>query len=382
MIYKVGVRVFGKKRRKDSGISEEAEQEYTLAQGDASEDDEYYDEYYDDYDIGYYDEYDEEYEAYLRFRRRKVLKIIFALVAVIVVIAVAVQGAMGVVLCNFVLEPGNIAHSEKASKIIIAPLSNEAEKQWLAKNAEAVEIEGEEGHILKALRVDNYITAHSYVILCHPVTAGVSDMASYACHYYELGFNVVIPHMRGCGESDYDTLSMGVYDNEDILRWVNMIVSEDSEAQIFLHGLGIGGSAVLIASGDELPSNVKGVIADSSYADLEDLFKVNCEKLYDLPPFPAVKIGGVYLESLVGWSFEDGLVTEKVKNSRLPILLFHGGDDNIVPVSHSNDLYEALPVEGSDHVLISGAAHCQCLNKNPDKYWRNVDSFILSAIAI
>ncbi len=375
--------MFGRNRRKDYDVSAEAEQEYTLVKNDISEeDDEYYDDYYDDYDIGYYEEYDEEYEAYLRFRRRKVFKIILAVISVILVLSVAVQGAMGVVLCNFVLESGNLARSEKASEIIIAPLSNTVEKQWLEKNGTLVETDGEEGHILKALRVDNYITAHSYVVLCHPVTADASDMARFACHYYELGFNVVIPYMRGCGESDYDTLSMGVYDSKDILRWVNMIIAEDNEAQIFLHGLGIGGSAVLMASAEQMPSNVKGIIADSSYADLEDLFEVNCEKMYDLPSFPAVKIGGIYLKNFAGWSFADGNVTEKVKSSKVPILLFHGGDDNIVPVSHGNELYEALPVEGSDHVLISGAAHCQCLNKNPDKYWRNVDAFILSAIAI
>lgn len=371
--------MFRKNKRQNEELSAETEQEYISREGESAEE---YDEYYDDYDIGYYDEYDEEYAAYLRYRRRKAFKIILSVVAAVTVIAVMVQGVMGVVLCSFVLESGNLSRSEQAAEILIEPLSGEAKKQWLAGNSSAVEISGDEGHTLKALRLDNYTTAHSYVIICHPMTADVLDMASYAYHYYDLGFNVVLPHMRGCGESDYDSISMGIYDSMDILKWVDMIVAEDSNAQIFLHGVGMGGSAVLMASGEALPENVRGVIADSSYAQLKDLFKVNCEGLYGLPAFPAVEFGALYTEAVEDWSFDEGNVTEKVKNAKVPILLFHGGDDNIVPVSHSNELYEALPVEGSNHVLISGAAHCQCLNKNPDKYWRNVDEFVLDTIAI
>ena len=337
-------------------------------------------EYYDgEYDEEYEREY-QEYREYVRYKRRQITRILLKVVAVVVAVLVVVEGVIGIVLSGYITKGGKLAQSEKAEDIIIAPLTDEAHEQWITAKGEEISLENDDGSTLHALKLKNHATSHSYMIMCHPMTLTPADMASFAYHFFDLGFTVILPYMRGSENSGYNKNSMGLYDSKDILKWIDMIVEADNEAKIFLHGVGLGGSAVLMASDENLPENVKAIIADSSYSDVKELCRENMKELFGLPSFPAVEFGSLFVQATEGWSFKDVDVLGNAQNAKVPVLIIHGGDDKVVPVSQSNDLYEVLPVKGSDHVLISGAAHAQCLNKNPDKYWRNVDGFILNNI--
>ena len=202
----------------------------------------------------------------------------------------------------------------------------------------------------------------------------------YAYHFYDLGFNVILPDARGYGESEYKKLNMGWLDRHDVLLWAEEIVKTDSKANIFLFGVGMGGSTVLMASSLELPDNVKGIISDSAYADVQEAFKENIKDIYGVPSFPVVNIASLYVKLTEGWSFKEADALEQVKNSKVPILFIHGGEDEVVPVSQSNDLYEVCSAKGSDHLLISGATHAKTLETNTEKYWSNIDLFILDNI--
>ena len=134
---------------------------------------------------------------------------------------------------------------------------------------------------------------------------------------------------------------------------------------------------MLMASELNLPDNVKAIISDSAYSDVKALFKENIKDFYSVPSFPAVEIASLYVKATEGWSFGDADVVESVKKSQVPVLIIHGAEDTIVPVDQSNDLYEACPVKGSDHLLIRGAMHAQTQNFKSEKYWQGVDEFIL-----
>lgn len=350
----------------------ETEEEYSAEEieqnPDSDADDEYYDEQSDFY-----------------FIRERILTVVKKLlnvkiIAVVLAVIVFAQGITGIILSGSVLRSGSFAASEKSGKIIRKTLSNDAQIQWLLSKSNDKYTENEEGSKLHAVELKNYSTSHSYIIMCHPFTAGVKDMAAHAYHFYDLGFNVWLPDAGGCGESEEKTVNMGWLDRHNILLWINEIIKEDKEAKIFLFGLGMGGTTVLMASSLELPENVRAIISDSAYSDVHELFKANIKELYNVPSFPVVNIASLYVNITQGWSFKEASALEQVKNAKVPVLFIHGGDDNVVPVSQSNDLYEACAARGSDHLLISGASHCKARETNEEKYWMNVDSFILDNI--
>ena len=328
--------------------------------------------------------YDEEYEEYYEESKVKtVLKKIFSVVfnkkviAVILVLVVVSQVITGVVLGSAVVKPDSFAESSKAENIIRFPLSEPAYVKWLEGKAEKVMMKNSDGKNLSGITLSDNATSHSYIIMCHPLTLGALDMASYAYHFYDLGFNVIIPDSRGYGDDEYSKISFGYFEKNDILDWVNAIVKKDDKAKIFLFGVGMGGSTVLMASELNLPDNVKAIISDSAYSDVKALFKENIKDFYPVPSFPAVEIASLYVKATEGWSFGDADVVESVKKSQVPVLIIHGAEDTIVPVDQSNDLYEACPVKGSDHLLIRGAMHAQTQNFKSEKYWQGVDEFIL-----
>ncbi len=76
----------------------------------------------------------------------------------------------------------------------------------------------------------------------------------------------------------------------------------------------------------------------------------------------------------VDWDSLDAL--EHPDDFHLPILLFHGDDDEVVPISTSEEFAEALPAWVTYHVAPK-AGHTQSWNVNPTLYDRRLRRFLL-----
>ncbi len=302
------------------------------------------------------------------------------LVAIIIAVLFVVEILLSAILNFFVLGKDGIKGSKKEGKLIHIELSEEKYINWYNEKAETIGIDGENGHTLMADTVLNFKSSHSYIIVSHPYAKAPSDMAELAYHFYDLGFHVYLPFMRGFGESDYNCVSMGIEDYKDILILVNEITEKDKDAKIFLFGMGLGGTSSLLTADKDLPENVKGIIADSAYSDIKGLFKHNIKELYSLPSFPTVEIGSLFNKLINGWSYNDIDLKEVVKNSKVPILYIQGGEDQVVPTEQINDLYDITYEENSDYILISGATHCENHRFGYDKYWDGINLFILNTM--
>ncbi len=293
------------------------------------------------------------------------------LALILIAVFVVAELVTVVAVSESFLNAEKFSQSEKAKKIIEAPLSSDEHLKWLDAKGESVNIGNGE---LSGISVKNNNTSHSYVIMLHPLTQKPSDMASYAYHFYELGFNVYIPDYIG------KTVSMGVFEKDTVLSWINYVCGKDSSANVFVFGIGLGGTSALMCTGFNLPSNVKGIISDSGYCDTTEVFKENIDEVYNLPSFPTVTLSSLYVKITKGWSFSREDILNYVKNSTVPILYIHGTEDTVVSVGQSNELYEVTRAKGTGHFTIHGADHAQGLNKNSEKYWREVDDFIRNSL--
>ena len=111
----------------------------------------------------------------------------------------------------------------------------------------------------------------------------------------------------------------------------------------------MGAATVLMASGLELPENVKGIIADCPYSSPEEIIKKECGKM-GLPPklaYPFVRLG-----AMIFGGFDPSSATAKdaVKAAKVPILIIHGEADDFVPCSMSREIIDAC---ASDKTLIT-----------------------------
>ncbi len=280
------------------------------------------------------------------------------------------QSVSTVVLTEGVLNRERFLKSDSSKKIITAEISTEPYISWLEEKSEEVKITDE----LNALRLQNKASSHSYVIMLHSLTSDVLSVANIAYHFYDIGFNVLIPDYLG------KYVSYGVKEQEKLIGCIDYISSSDSEAKIYIFGMGIGATTAMLAS-DSLGDNVSGIIADSAYVSVKELFKENVKNIYGMSSFPKIALSSFYIKVFHGWSFSEADALESVKKSKIPVLYIHGSEDNVVPIGQSNELFEVTKAEGTDHIRIYGALHGQCVNKDSEKYFFELDDYIRNTMS-
>lgn len=258
----------------------------------------------------------------------------------------------------------------------------EASSEWVSEKSEKAEIENAEGKLLSALEIKNEHISHSYVIICHQYGGTPFSMEEYAKHFYDLGFNVVLPYMRGHGESPYNNISFGWEDSSDIEEWIEYIISNDEKARIALLGVSLGANAVTLAVAEDLPENVRLVIADSCYISVEDLLKGYIKNKTSFFSPLVTELTCAFSESKVDVSLKDADIIKDVRNIELPIMFINAENDVVVPPLISKRLYENCEAEGVEEVIIENGTHGRNLEADKETYWANIDMFVLNNIGI
>jgi len=253
-------------------------------------------------------------------------------------------------------------------------------KKWLEETPqEKLEIKAKDDITLRATAYYNKTENqenHNWVIVAHGYRSKPSWVASIGMHFYkEKGYNVLIPSMRATEESEGKYIGMGWLDKDDIIGWINKIIEKDKNAKIILHGSSMGAATVLMASGEHLPSNVKAIIADSSYTSVWDIFKSELKARFNLPPFPLMQMFRVLAQIQAKYDIKEASVIDQVKKSNTPTLLIHGDADDFVPVTMEPEIYNAIPGE-KDQLIIKGAGHTKSRYREPETYYKKVYEFI------
>ena len=253
-------------------------------------------------------------------------------------------------------------------------------KKWLEETPqEKLEIKAEDDITLRATAYYNKTENqenHNWVIVAHGYRSKPSWVASIGMHFYkEKGYNVLIPSMRATEESEGKYIGMGWLDKDDIIGWINKIIKKDKNAKIILHGSSMGAATVLMASGEKLPSNVKAIIADSSYTSVWDIFKSELKARFNLPSFPLMQMFRLIAIIQAKYDIKEASVIDQVKKSNTPTLLIHGDADDFVPVTMEPEIYKAIPVE-KDQLIIHGAGHTKSRYREPETYYKKVYEFI------
>lgn len=254
--------------------------------------------------------------------------------------------------------------------------------EWLSAKSEKAEIKNSDGKKLSALKIENEHISHSYVIICHQYGGSPYSMEEYAKHFYDMGFNILLPYMRGHGESSYNNISFGYYDRYDISDWVDSIIENDESARIALFGVSLGANAVTLYASEDLPDNVRFAIADSCYTSFEGVVKEYFENETKLSPSMVSRLTSAFAESEAGETLENADTIKSVRDIELPIMFINGENDAVVPPLLSKRLYENCEAYGVEEVLIESGTHGRNLEADEEAYWAHIDAFILNNIGL
>ena len=257
-----------------------------------------------------------------------------------------------------------------------------SDSEWISAKSKQVKIENSDGKALVALDIKNENVSDSFVIICHQYGGSPEAMESYAKHFYDLGFNILIPYMRGHGESSYNNISFGWGDELDVKDWIKFITEKNPESKIMLFGVSVGATAVTLCATEDLPDNVRLIISDSCYTSVNELMKEYIKNETPFSAFLTVNLTSAFAKNKLGESFKDADIIEKLRYIEIPIMFINAENDTAVPSLLSKRLYENCDAEGVEEIIIEEGTHGTNLQADAESYWSNVDGFILNNIGI
>ena len=314
------------------------------------------------------------------------MKIFIIVFATILILLISLYFIVGNYFYNIALSPKTskaFVLGEDAEEVLEQENKAEEKIDWLSQNSKDVYITASNNGNLKlhAYEIINKEKSDIWAITIHGYSGRAKDMSYYAQEFYGRGYNVLMVDLRGHGESQGNYIGMGWHDRLDIIDWSNYLIKANSNCKIILHGVSMGGATVMMATGEDLPSNIKVAIEDCGYSSIWDEFKMQLQTLYSLPTFPVLNAASSVCKIKAGYKIEEASCIEQVKKSKTPTLFIHGEEDTFVPFEMLDKVYDAAKCK-KEKLVIEGAAHAEAASVNPELYWRTIDRFIEKNICL
>lgn len=305
---------------------------------------------------------------------KKIKKIIITLSLVLLIGCLGVSSLVGIFFYN-------LAVNANYSKDIVYADYNEDklrdDEKWLEKESNYTEsyIKSNDNLNLHAYTINQNNNTDKWAIVVHGYGGSGKLMSAKAKYFYEMGYNVLIPDLRSHGKSEGDYIGMGWDDRLDIISWINFIIQNNSNSKIVLHGTSMGAATVLMASGEDLPPNVKAIISDCAYTSVWDEFSYELETYLNVPTSYILNVTNIITKLRAGYSFKEASAIDAVKKSTVPILYIHGDSDKFVPYSMMDKLYNATK-SPKEKLTIEGAEHANSDLISPYLYWLTINDFV------
>ena len=190
---------------------------------------------------------------------------------------------------------------------------------------------------------------------------------------HELGYNVVMPELHGCGESEGEAIQMGWKDRLDVMQWMKTFQADT----MVVHGVSMGAATTMMLSGEQMPEGIKDLrfVEDCGYTCVWDEFAGQLKEQFGLPEFPLMHSTSLLCRLRYGWSFDEASALKQVSKCHYPMLFIHGDADTFVPSQMVYPLYEAKP-EPKQLWVASGAEHAKSYKEHKAEYISRIRAFV------
>lgn len=204
---------------------------------------------------------------------------------------------------------------------------------------------------------------------------GERDLGHGITRAFAVKHNALIVDQRSAGLSEGKTITFGIKERYDVISWIEFVINHfGKDIDIYITGISMGAATVCMASGMNLPNNVKAILSDCGYDTPEYIIKkvVKDMKLPVKIIYPFIKLSA---KLFGGFNLEEYSPLQAVKNTNIPIIFIHGNEDELVPCEMSKKLYEACNSK-KKLVIIENAGHGVCYIVEKEKYVKELYDFL------
>ncbi len=188
---------------------------------------------------------------------------------------------------------------------------------------------------------------------------------------------VVVFDLPGQGESESRRGYGGLREPEDVLAVVGQLEKQDADRVVLLGismgaGISIAAAAKTGGAGGDVRRGIVGVIAEGPYRHWDEPLH-NVFRKHRYPRRPIIPLAGLWLR-LTARGFNNFDRAGHASKLTCPLLVIHGSDDTLCPITSAREIAQAAPV--GKLIEIDGGGHDNLPCDHEQAYRDAVDDFL------
>ncbi len=230
-------------------------------------------------------------------------------------------------------------------------------KELEAEPTDSVEILSKDGEVLQG-HYWHAMNPKRLVIAFHGWRSKWSrDFGNMRRLWVDTDCDVLFIEQRGQHGSTGEYMGFGLTERFDCLDWLSWANEHvDRSLPIYLHGMSMGATTVLMASGFGLNHRVRGIVADCGFTSPDAIWMKVSSENFHIPYEMISELAEEMCRKKLNMGLDEYSTLEAMKVNTTPILFIHGTNDHFVPVEMTYENYEAcrsakylFTVDGADH---------------------------------
>lgn len=200
--------------------------------------------------------------------------------------------------------------------------------------------------------------AHRIIIAVHGWRSSwYKDFGMIADFFTENNCSVLYVEQRGQNTSGGTHMGLGLLERYDCLDWINWTLAHcGTEVPIYLFGISMGATTVLMATGLALPENIHGIVADCGFTSPDAIWRHVSDNNLHLPYRFYKKRVNKQFDKKIHFKTDDYSTVCALHNATVPVLFIHGTDDHFVPVEMTYENFKAC-ASPKRMFIVPGASH-------------------------
>lgn len=223
--------------------------------------------------------------------------------------------------------------------------------------SEDAEITSRDGLVLKGHWV-HAAEPKRLLIMAHGWHGGwKSDFGVSAPFYRDNGCEALYIEQRCHGDSEGKLIGYGIKERYDVLDWLEYAREKMPGLPVYLCGISMGASTVLMCAGEPIADRVTAIIADCGYTDPREIIAAGIGSVTGRATDATLAAINLNCRLREGFDFGDCTTTEALaKNTEVPVFFIHGDEDDFVPCRMSMENYLACRAP-REIMIVHGAQH-------------------------
>lgn len=207
--------------------------------------------------------------------------------------------------------------------------------EWVvnARTPRKIQVRSDDGTMLVGRMIPGTKRSRPWVLMLHGYAGTWRDSLAFSRIYAAHDCNIMLVDMRAHGESEGTWTGSGWLERRDVVAWCSWIVARTGEdAQIIVHGQGMGATAALFAAAEtDFPAQVRAIISDSAYTDAWNETSLRLGTGFAKPQ-PTLNLYRYAMEKAKdGYDIAVPNVLQVVPSITTPLFILQGEEDNATP---------------------------------------------------